>query len=97
MGYENTRFIICTKRSNKKQVRSAKTFGIKAVSLSSENLHKKPKIAQSAAAGEYQLIFLSPELISVENPVFRKLLNSKVVHARVGGVIIDEAHLCHQW
>ena len=79
------------------QVRAARTAGIKAVSLNSENLRKEPQIATSAAAGQYQLLFVSPELLNMDNTVFKKLLASKVVHARLGGVIIDEAHLCHQW
>ena len=69
------------------------------MSLCNENLNKDPKLVQSAAAGEYQLIFLAPELIGIESPcsVFKRLVGSKVVRGRLGGVIIDEAHLCYQW
>ena len=67
------------------------------MSLCSENIQKEPKIAISAAAGQYQLIFVSPEVLNMENSVFKRLVGSKVVRSRLGGVIIDEAHLCHQW
>lgn len=84
---------------NSPQVRVARSCGIKAVSLCSENLHKDPKIAQRAVAGEYQLIFIAPEMLSMDSSssIFKRLVSSKVVHGRLGGVIIDEAHLCHQW
>ena len=67
------------------------------MSLCSENLQKDPKILQSAAAGQYQLIFLSPEVLSMENSVFRSLVGSKVIRGPLGGIVIDEVHLCHQW
>lgn len=78
-------------------MRAAEACGIKAVALCSQNLQKDPEIALSAAAGQFQLVFVAPELLSMENSAFKRLLASKVFRSRLGGVVIDEAHLCHLW
>lgn len=95
MGKASLKYLI--KSNRVLQVEEAKRCDIKAVSLCRENLHNEPKIALSAAAGEYRILFVTPELLTMENAVFKRLGSSKVVRAWLGRVIIDEAHLCHQW
>ncbi|MCW2783217.1 MAG: hypothetical protein JWR35_3666 [Marmoricola sp.] len=76
---------------------NAEKNGIKAVALNSDNIRENPGIITKTIAGAYQLVFLSPEILSMENSTFTRLIASVTFRARLLGVVIDECHLCHQW
>ena len=46
--------------------------------------------------GEYQLVYISPELLMV-NLKWREMLRSVVFQTKLKGFIIDEAHCVTKW
>ena len=47
-------------------------------------------------AGEYQIIFLSPEVLLTELR-WREMLRTEVYQNNLVGVIVDEAHCVETW
>ena len=71
-------------------VATAKKYDLKAVA-------DNPGIIPKAMNGVYQLIFICPEMLKANHPIFQQMSQSKTFQKRLLGFIIDEVHLCYQW
>jgi len=80
------------------QVRSAKELGINAVQITEQSIKENPDLINSVRDGEFRLVFLRPEFCLPANDHWRMmtLRKSKFVKG-VFCIVIDEAHLIHQW
>lgn len=47
-------------------------------------------------AGEYQLVFFTPELL-ITKPRWRELLSGDIYKSRIRAFIVDEAHCVKKW
>ena len=54
------------------------------------------ELVQAVLAGEYQIIFLSPEVLLTELR-WREMLRKEVYQNNLVGVIVDEAHCVETW
>ena len=54
------------------------------------------ELVQAVLAGEYQIIFLSPEVLLTELR-WREMLRTEVYQNNLVGVIVDEAHCVETW
>ena len=54
------------------------------------------KSMQDGVLKEYQLVYISPELLMV-NLKWREMLTSTVYQSRLKGFIVDEAHCVTKW
>lgn len=76
----------------KDQVASLEKKGLSAV-YCGDAMSNNDKMAQ-VAEGKYQVIFISPELLLLED-TWREMLLSPVEH--LVGLIVDEAHCVKKW
>ena len=51
---------------------------------------------KGVSQGNYQLVYITPELL-IEKTRWRKLLSSSVYEDRLKGFVIDEAHCVKKW
>ena len=77
------------------QVAKASGLGLKCVYLSQED-RCNDELVQAVLAGEYQIIFLSPEVLLTELR-WREMLRTEVYQNNLVGVIVDEAHCVETW
>jgi hypothetical protein len=80
------------------QVSGAAQLGIKAVQISEKTIKEDPELINRVRDGEFRLVFLQPEFCHASNGQWRKMtgLKTKFVES-VFSIVIDEAHLIHQW
>jgi superfamily II DNA helicase RecQ len=52
--------------------------------------------AQRIAAGDWQIVLISPEML-LSNRFVREVLQNKVFHKHVLSVVVDEAHVVSHW
>ena len=77
------------------QVAKASGLGLKCVYLSQGD-RCNDELVQAVLAGEYQIIFLSPEVLLTELR-WREMLRTEVYQNNLVGVIVDEAHCVETW
>jgi len=80
------------------QVAGAARFGIKAVQISEQALKVDPELVNKIQHGEFRLVFLQPEFCHGSNGVWRSMTAPRTRFVEgVFCVVVDEAHLIHQW
>ena len=79
----------------KDQVDACISHGVKAVAVSSETESKNSQF-HLVANGEFQLVYISPEMILC-NKKWRNALQNRVYQLRLCGLIVDEAHCVKKW
>lgn len=53
-------------------------------------------VKEGVMAGNYQLIFFTPELL-IKKAKWRELLSGETYAARISAFVIDEAHCVKKW
>ena len=53
-------------------------------------------IKENVCKGEYQLVFLTPEMV-INNRRWRKIIESDVYTERMKAFVVDEAHCVKKW
>ncbi|GAA2007577.1 RecQ family ATP-dependent DNA helicase [Catenulispora subtropica] len=76
------------------QIGAAERAGIRARTINSANLHEWEEIQAEVAAGEVDVLLISPERLN--NPDFRDEVLPKLASA-VGLLVVDEAHTVSDW
>ncbi|RNE48585.1 RecQ family ATP-dependent DNA helicase [Corynebacterium alimapuense] len=76
------------------QVAAAERAGIKAATLNSANMTQWQQIQQQVAAGEIDVLLISPERLN--NPGFRDEVLPRLAES-VGMIVVDEAHCISDW
>ena len=76
------------------QIEAAERAGIRARTINSANLHEWQDIQAEVAAGQVDLLLISPERLN--NPDFRDEVLPKLASA-VGLLVVDEAHSISDW
>jgi ATP-dependent DNA helicase RecQ len=76
------------------QIEAAERAGIHAVTINSTNLEQWQSIHERIAAGEVDVLLVSPERLN--NPSFRDEVLPRLT-ADVGLLVIDEAHCISDW
>ena len=76
------------------QIEAAQRAGIRAVTINSTNLEQWEPIHQAIAAGEVDVLLVSPERLN--NPGFRDQVLPRLA-ATAGLLVIDEAHCISDW
>lgn len=79
------------------QVAEAEKMGIKACALHQNQLKEHPEIVGEVLSGKFQLVFMCPEVLNINNAMFKKMVSNKGFCGRVFSIVIDEVHLCQQW
>ena len=70
------------------------TRGLATAYVSADSSDKSMK--DGVLKGEYQLVYISPELLMV-NLKWREMLRSTVYQSKLKGFIVDEAHCVTEW
>jgi ATP-dependent DNA helicase RecQ len=79
------------------QVERMRQWGIQSVALTEATLKEDTQVYRRIAAGEYQVIFASPECtLATDGPLWG-LLNASSFRKRLMYVAIDEVHLVLDW
>jgi ATP-dependent DNA helicase RecQ len=76
------------------QIAKAEVIGIRAATINSTNLDQWRQVEAELAAGRVDLLLISPERLN--NPQFRTQVLPEL-SARVGLLVIDEAHCISDW
>ena len=76
------------------QIAKAEAIGIRAATINSTNLDQWRQVEAELAAGRVDLLLISPERLN--NPQFRSQVLPDL-SARVGLLVIDEAHCISDW
>ncbi len=76
------------------QVEAAARAGIRAVTINSANMTQWDDLHAAIAAGEADLVLISPERLN--NPSFRTAVLPQLGHA-AGMLVVDEAHCISDW
>ncbi|WP_104193091.1 ATP-dependent DNA helicase RecQ [Cryobacterium sp. Y82] len=76
------------------QVAAAARAGVRAVSINSSNAHEWSDVLQKLDADEVDVLLVSPERLN--NPSFRDEQLPALI-ARVGLLVVDEAHCISDW
>lgn len=76
------------------QIEAAERAGIRARTINSANLHEWEDIQAEVAAGDVDVLLISPERLN--NPDFRDEVLPKLASA-VGLLVVDEAHSVSDW
>ncbi|MBS2537840.1 RecQ family ATP-dependent DNA helicase [Catenulispora sp. NF23] len=76
------------------QIDAADRAGIRARTINSANLHEWEEIRGEVAAGEVDVLLISPERLN--NPDFRDEVLPKLA-SEVGLLVVDEAHTVSDW
>ncbi len=76
------------------QVAAASRAGVRAVAVNSANAHEWSDVQQALAADEVDVLLVSPERLN--NPRFRDE-QLPVLVARLGMLVVDEAHCISDW
>ena len=76
------------------QIAKAEAIGIRAATINSTNLDQWRQVEAELAAGRVDLLLISPERLN--NPQFRTQVLPDL-SARVGLLVIDEAHCISDW
>ena len=76
------------------QIAKAEAIGIRAATINSTNLDQWRQVEAELAAGEVDLLLISPERLN--NPQFRTDVLPDLAK-RVGLLVIDEAHCISDW
>ncbi len=76
------------------QIEAAQRAGIRAVTINSTNIEQWEPIQASIAAGEVDVLLVSPERLN--NPGFRDTVLPRLA-ATAGLLVIDEAHCISDW
>lgn len=76
------------------QVASFSSKGLSAAYISGEVTDDM--IKEKACKGEYQLVFLTPEMV-INNRRWRKMIESDVYTERMKAFVVDEAHCVKKW
>ncbi|HHU66260.1 RecQ family ATP-dependent DNA helicase, partial [Corynebacterium sp.] len=76
------------------QVAAARRAGIRAATLNSANMTEWEEVQEQVAAGEVDVLLISPERLN--NPGFRDEVLPALA-ATVGMVVVDEAHCISDW
>jgi ATP-dependent DNA helicase RecQ len=76
------------------QIAKAEAIGIRAATINSTNLDQWRRIEAELAAGQVDLLLISPERLN--NPQFRSDVLPDLAR-RVGLLVIDEAHCISDW
>ena len=80
------------------QVSGAARLGIKAAQISEQAIKADPDLVDKVRQGEFRLVFLQPEFCHASNGLWRRMTAPRTRFAQgVFCVVIDEAHLIHQW
>ncbi len=85
--------VVCPLKSLvESHIKELDNLGIKACSLSGENIDDEERIL----AGDYSFVFTSPEAI-INDGKWRKMLRSVVYQKNLFGLVTDEAHVVPKW
>jgi ATP-dependent DNA helicase RecQ len=76
------------------QIEAAGRAGIRARTVNSANTHEWEEVYAEVAAGEVDVLLVSPERLN--NPGFRDLVLPKLI-AAAGMLVVDEAHCISDW
>ena len=76
------------------QIAAAERAGIRAVTINSTNVEEWEPIQQAVAAGEVDVLLVSPERLN--NPGFRDQVLPRLA-ATCGLLVVDEAHCISDW
>jgi ATP-dependent DNA helicase RecQ len=76
------------------QVAAAARAGVRAVSINSSNAHEWAEVVRQLEADEVDVLLVSPERLN--NPAFRDEQLPALI-ARVGLLVVDEAHCISDW
>jgi ATP-dependent DNA helicase RecQ len=76
------------------QVAAARRMGVRSATINFTNPEEWPAVAKQIAAGELDLLLISPERLN--NPVFVERVLPDLV-AGVGLLVVDEAHCISDW
>jgi ATP-dependent DNA helicase RecQ len=76
------------------QIAAAKRAGIRAVTINSTNIEQWQPIQEQIAAGEVDVLLVSPERLN--NPGFRDTVLPRLT-AATGLLVVDEAHCISDW
>ncbi|MBB5640016.1 ATP-dependent DNA helicase RecQ [Cryobacterium roopkundense] len=76
------------------QVAAAARAGVRAVSINSSNAHEWSNVLQQLQNDEVDVLLVSPERLN--NPAFRDEQLPALI-ARVGLLVVDEAHCISDW
>jgi len=76
------------------QIEAANRAGIAAVTMNSANQHEWGEVESAIAAGEVDVLLVSPERLN--NPDFRDAVLPKLA-ATAGMLVVDEAHCISDW
>jgi superfamily II DNA helicase RecQ len=79
------------------QVCRAKALGIKAVAINMASSQQDTGLIDRVLNGQFELVFVSPEWCVPHNTKFQALTGSATFRKRIGGIVVDEAHLVHGW
>ena len=76
------------------QIAAAERAGIRAVTINSTNIEDWTRIEQQIAAGEVDVLLVSPERLN--NPGFRDNVLPRLAET-TGLLVVDEAHCISDW
>ena len=79
------------------QVCRAEAFGIKVVAINMASSQQDAGLVDRILNGQFELVFVSPEWCVPHNKNVQALVQSETFRKRIGGIVIDEAHLVHGW
>jgi hypothetical protein len=80
------------------QVASAARLGIKATQISEQTIKADPELVNKVRQGEFRLVFLQPEFCHGSNGLWQSMTARRTRFVEtVFCVVVDEAHLIHQW
>jgi len=74
------------------QVCRVEALGIKAVAINMASSQQDAGLVDRILNGQFELVFFSPEWC-VSHKKFQALMQSQTFRKRIGGIVIDEAHL----
>jgi len=80
------------------QVEGAARLGIRAAQISEQTIKADPDLVNKVRLGEFRLVFFQPEFCHASNGLWQSMTThgTRFVEA-VFCVVVDEAHLIHQW
>ena len=72
--------------------RRIESMGVSVTILNSNSI-----TLQKGETGEFQIIISSPEMMIIESPEVRSVLQSDQLQSRVMALVVDEAHCISKW
>ena len=80
----------------KDQARSLVQKGVQSIYVQEKFDHEDETIKTKLSAGDYSVIFISPELL-LGDKSWVDIFRSKTYHDRLVGIAVDEAHCIKKW